>query len=441
VAQFQVTQPDLAVPVHPSLAAAFQALDDSGSWLLLRGENDLVSPSGDVDILVSTEQLRGLDSVLKAVGFSRIMAPGHGSHRFYFSYSQVEDLWFKLDIVSDIAFGTYQQWKTSLAARCLDCRVRRGLLWLPAAADQAWLQLLHLFLDKGEIQPTRTQPARHAADVASAEDDLAARIEHYTGTGTAVEILNLVQSGEFDRVPVTAARIRASWTSRAVLGTTIRAGINRALRTISPTVKGTSRRGLAVGVMGPDGAGKTSLLRSLSATLPVSGNYVYMGMWSAGPRDALLSRIPGGRLGKKAVRIFRGSLLARYQRLRGRLVLLDRVPYDTRLPGSVDKSVGGRISAALAFALAPSPDILLLLDAPGEIMFARKGEHSVEVLESWRRAYLELAQGLPGAWVLDAGQPLKAVRREATALVWSALVNGGNSPGTQQRKRGRHRNG
>ncbi|WP_354148888.1 hypothetical protein [Arthrobacter sp. 754] len=423
----QAEQAGVAIPTHPSLTAVFQTLDRSGPWLLLRGEEDLIRPSGDVDILVSKAQLPGLDSLLKAAGFARVLAPGHGSHRFYFNYSRADDLWLKLDIVSDISFGTNQQWKTSFAGRCLDARTRRGHIWLPAAADQAWLQLLHLFLDKGEIVPARAELALQAGNFASAEDDLARRIDRYVGPGSAVELLNVVRSGNFDGVPAVSARLSAAWTARSVLSTTVRRDVSRVLRTVSPVLQDKPGRGLAVGVMGPDGAGKTSLLRSLSDTLPVSGKYVYMGLWSAGPWDDLLRRIPGGRLAKKVVRILGGSFDARYQRLFGCVVLLDRVPHDARLPGSIDNSLGGRISAALALALAPEPDVLLVLDAPGEMMFARKGEHSVEVLEEWRRAYLDLAKGLRGAAVLDASQPQDSVRRTATAIVWNAVVGGATS--------------
>lgn len=426
------TLPD-TLPCHPRLTAVFQALDKSGPWLLLRGEEDLGRPSGDVDILVSKAQLSGLDSLLKTAGFARVLAPGHGSHRFYFSYDRAGDLWLKLDIVSGISFGTHQQWKTSLARRCLETRTRKGQIWLPAAGDQAWLQLLHLFLDKGEIVPARADLARRAGWLASAEDALARRINRYLGPDAAVELLNLVRSGNFDGVPTMAARLRAAWTGRSVLGTVARTGMSRALRTVPPILQGRAGRGLTVGVMGPDGAGKTSLLRSLSTTLPVNGKYVYMGLWSTGPRDELLRRIPGGRLAKKVARILVGSMAARYQRLRGHVVLLDRVPHDARLPGSMDTSLGGRISAALAFALVPEPDVLLVLDAPGEVMFARKGEHSVEILEGWRQAYLDLAKGLPRAWVLDAGAPQDAVRRAATEIVWNAVVSGPASPGPATR--------
>lgn len=424
VAQPHASPHDAKIPIHPRLAAVFRVLDESGAWLLIRGEDDLFRPAGDVDILVSAEQVPCLDIRLQASGFFRVLAPGHGSHRFYFNYSPDEDLWLKLDIVSDITFGPRQEWKTNLALHCLQSRMRRGPLWVPAPVDQAWLQLLHLFLDKGEIQPARVELARRAGRVISSGDYVAEKVDHYMGAGTAVKMLALVRSGDFADVPAAAANMRAAWTVGARLQTTARSALSRGLRMVPPTLQVMSGRGIVVGVMGPDGAGKTSLLRSLAVTLPVKGHYVYMGLWSTGPRDGLLRQLPGGRLGNKVVRIFRGSLAARYWRLRGHLVLLDRVPHDTLLPGSIDKSIGGRIAKALAFALGPEPDVLLVLDAPGEVMFARKGEHTVEILEGWRRAYLELAQLFPTNRVLDASQPLHLVRRDATAIVWDALVAG-----------------
>jgi SAM-dependent methyltransferase len=72
----------------------------------------------------------------------------------------------------------------------------------------------------------------------------------------------------------------------------------------------------------------------------------------------------------------------------------------------------------MAFYLVPDPDVLLVLDAPGEVMFARKGEHSAEILEGRRQAYLQLADSLPQARVLDAVQPQDEVQRLATDIVW-----------------------
>jgi len=51
-----------------------------------------------------------------------------------------------------------------------------------------------------------------------------------------------------------------------------------------------------------------------------------------------------------------------------------------------------------------------------------KGEHSVEVLETWRQAYLQLADELPGTFVLDATMPREELRGLAVGVAWRKLV-------------------
>lgn len=425
--------------MDPNVAAALHALDGTGlPWLLLRGEHDLARPSGDVDILVARELLPVLDRVLEAAGFRRVLAPGHGSHRFYFCYSATADAWVKLDIVSEIAFGSYQQRRTSLARLCLGRRVPSGPLWLPAPPDQAWLQLLHLFLDKGRIAPSRREAARIAAAAASADDSIAEFVDRRMGPGTAANVLELVRAGRFDDVPATAAAMTSKWAGGPAVPWLI-AARHRGLRLLGARLPD---RGTVVGVMAPDGAGKTTLLRGLQAAVPLPTKYVYMGMWGAGPWDSWLVKFPGGRSAKKVYRVVRGGLLARSWSLLGRLVLMDRVPYDVLLPGAVHGPGGAGNSAmdsimekatnAVAFTVVRPPDLLLVLDVPGQVMFDRKGEHSPEILEGWRLAYRNLAEQLPGSNVIDATQAPERVLSESTGLVWRRIapaVGAGQGPG------------
>ncbi|MET1063480.1 MAG: hypothetical protein ABWX85_00745 [Arthrobacter sp.] len=387
-------------------------------WVLLRGEDDLAEPSGDVDILVAGGVLPRLDELMHAIGLCRVRAAGHGSHRFYFGYAECGELWLKLDIVSEISFGPYQQWRTSLAAGCLERRVRNGDLWMPSPADHAWLQLLHLMLDKGEIQPQRQETARAAATVASAGDPVAKYLDGRSGAGTAAELLDLIRSEQFDQAPAMAAGLRSGWTDAAPVRTQLLALANRASRLPGPRMPGP---GLVVGVMAPDGAGKTTLLHGLRADFPLPTAYVYMGMWGEGPWDAWLHRVPGGRTAKKMFRVLKGGMAARYHRLRGRVVLMDRVAYDALLPAAGDSEAKVGVSNAVALRLGRAPDLLLILDVPGEVMFARKGEHTADVLEKWRQSYLQLADRLPGSRVLDAAQPRHLVQRLATKTVWRSL--------------------
>ena len=66
----------------------------------------------------------------------------------------------------------------------------------------------------------------------------------------------------------------------------------------------------------------------------------------------------------------------------------------------------------------PAPDLVLLLDAPGETLFARKKEHSPARLEEQRQGFLALRDRLPNLVVLDASRDPDDVRRQALAAIW-----------------------
>ena len=413
-------QPD----IHPAVARAFRALEGSGlPWVLLRGEDDLVRPTGDVDVLVADGEFPRLDALLAGAGFRRVVAHGHGSHRFYFSYDATEDLWLKLDIVSEISFGPLQQWPTLLAKGCLQRRIRNGLLWLPATTEQAWLQLLHIMLDKGgAVRPERMETVRVAGALASTDDVIAAFVDRQVGPGTAAQLLKLVRSGTFDDFRGPARRMAAALTRNAPLRTRLAAGRNRLLRLLSPTFPGRFSRGIVVDVVGPEGAVKTALLGRLGENFPIPSRYVSLGLGANGHRDGWLTRTPGGRPDQQAIRQLRGALAAKYHYRRGRLVLVDRPSDDASLTDHAGTTAGGRTETVLAAAVAPKPDVLLVLDAPAEVMFAGNGGHPPEVLEKWRQARLAAAKRLPNAWVVDAEQAQPLLQRVATGIVWGQVV-------------------
>jgi hypothetical protein len=61
---------------------------------------------------------------------------------------------------------------------------------------------------------------------------------------------------------------------------------------------------------------------------------------------------------------------------------------------------------------------VLLLDAPGETLYARSGEYAPAVLESWRDAFARLDAMVPHMEKIDAEQPPGAVLHEAERLIW-----------------------
>jgi thymidylate kinase len=97
--------------------------------------------------------------------------------------------------------------------------------------------------------------------------------------------------------------------------------------------------------------------------------------------------------------------------------VFDRYPYEALLPAPAGTTHLSRWRRAILGHALPAPDLLVVLDAPGEVLHRRKAEHSVERLERDRAGYRELARRF-GAVVVDAMRPPDQVRREVVDAVW-----------------------
>jgi thymidylate kinase len=274
-------------------------------------------------------------------------------------------------------------------------------------------------LDKGEIAPSRIDRAVSAAGRLTPGEGLAATVDQFFDRRIIGHLRDLVLAGEFDQVPALQADLATMWAGRQSRLLHLAHGLGRRRE---PRLARPVRRGLSVAVMGPDGSGKTTLLRGLQSDLPVPTRYRYQGLWSPGRWDEVVSRIPGARLARMLGRVVGARVAAGYHRARGRVVLMDRTALDALLPGPVDRSLGGRITRAVAHRCTPEHDLVIVLDAPGAEMFRRKGEHTPDQLEVWRQGYLAIAADLPRAVVLDATRSPEQVRSAAGRLVWQSLT-------------------
>jgi thymidylate kinase len=66
----------------------------------------------------------------------------------------------------------------------------------------------------------------------------------------------------------------------------------------------------------------------------------------------------------------------------------------------------------------PRPDFVICLDAPAEVLFARKGEGTLALLERRRQEYLHLRDVVKHFATVDATQSEDEVAREAADLIW-----------------------
>jgi thymidylate kinase len=219
------------------------------------------------------------------------------------------------------------------------------------------------------------------------------------------------------------------------------------------------RRGPVLAILGPDGAGKGSIISALERELPMRVTAVYLGLgasgaiyrpaparsgsrsraWARGVLRAIwralrrpaVAALPTvvifsqSRL-RQTLRLAARLLPAYMQAWRGNLVLCDRHPLEhLALAPPLPRGVAA-LERLLLGRLLPWPDAVVILDAPAAVLFERKPEHTVEVLEEWRRRY-RAALEPRGARVVSTDRPLDESVTEVAAIAWEAVRARGGS--------------
>jgi thymidylate kinase len=203
----------------------------------------------------------------------------------------------------------------------------------------------------------------------------------------------------------------------------------------------------SIAIIGPDGAGKTTLTRMLESSGMLPFRYLYMGVDLnasniALPTSRLFQRmkardngahaagrpasVRGG--GRATVRLL--ALIAEewfrqfvswYYQARGYTVLYDRhfvFDFAPEIAGTTAEPFDKRLHRWLLQYLYPRPGLVLFLDAPGELLYARKGESTPKELERRRQVFLKLGKTMPRFRRVDATRPLKEVYQEIAAHVY-----------------------
>ena len=178
----------------------------------------------------------------------------------------------------------------------------------------------------------------------------------------------------------------------------------------------TGRRGLLVIVVGPDGAGKTSvaseLIRTFDGTAryfhfipPIIGKLEYeasLDMPAPPDKGRACGSILGGwlRLDRNFARYWIGYMRRIRPSLRsGELVVGDRWGYGYLVQPHALKFYGPARLAALALRLMPKPDVVLNISGDPAVMFSRKQDLTIDQIRSESEAWSMIPA--PHLWTFD----------------------------------------
>ncbi len=212
------------------------------------------------------------------------------------------------------------------------------------------------------------------------------------------------------------------------------------------------RKGLTVAIVGPDGAGKSSLVAALhersefrtvpiymgvdrtkaTHSLPTTRWLVRRAMRTWAPRD-----VPAGPRRSSRTRTTVRNVIALPHELlefgyrylvgwrasrAGSIVLFDRYLYDSLVDSRVDGGGGwSRLRGRVFAALFPPPELMIVLDAPGATLYERKAEHDPDRLDRVGAETRRLASRARRTRVIDATLPIDEVTAIAAAAIREAM--------------------
>jgi thymidylate kinase len=223
---------------------------------------------------------------------------------------------------------------------------------------------------------------------------------------------------------------------------------------------------MLIALVGPDGAGKSLVAHRAVAALGERAQYMYMGVslessnvmlpttrlarhlrHRGGPPAAAqpapgatvsaanplrAPRRPNGtarsllRLAGWAAEEWYRQLLIWLAQARGRVVVVDRhffldfYAHDIR---GTDRPLARRLHGMMLEHLYPRPDLVIFLDVPAPVLFARKGEGTVESLERRRQEYLAAAAHVRRFVTVDGTCPPDEVVDNVLASIRQAMMD------------------
>lgn len=413
------------------VTAVFAAWQQSNlPFVVLRNYEGLPHyTSHDVDVLLPKRDLALAERLLREAAYR---AGFHLSNRAEFS--PISLFLFHPETGLQTQFDLFHtlEWRSIPlldAQSVLNWRVERGLFAIPHPVHEAVNNLLTRQLHHGYVKENYKESIQRTLSEFPQEGETVLR--RLFGRTLGTQLADRIQASDWPAVEALSSEMRRHLIRHRLrarpwlIYTSFFRDLRRYLMRVARPP------GAKIVLLGADGSGKSSvaerLLDALHATFYKDKSihvhwkpamFLRQRRAERPPTTNPHSQPPRGWLGSQLalayhwVEFFAGSVFKYLPVLfRNGLVLIERHHYDfiadprryrLRLPGATER---------YAFRLLRTPDLVFLLDAPPEVLHARKPELSLEETRQRREAYLQLVNSLPNGRVIDATQPLDAVVR------------------------------
>jgi thymidylate kinase len=430
------------------LEKVFESVNNAGlEYVILRKYDSLPDGmgDGDIDVLVSFKDVQRLRSILTGMNF--LIVSDIYPHTFAFFFDETQGELIKFDIVDRFAFGTklIAPFPKCYEQTVLGRRIRNKAFYVPSPEDEMILLFLHCLGDRGFFDPDYKE--RLQGLVARELDTryMIKLLDRIFGRRKSHNVLPWIRKGRFDQL-IKLRRQLGVYLARQLNRKGLLAVITILKQRGARRILG--RRGLRIALMGPDGSGKTTLARNIKDRGIFNTKYVYMGRDQFVIPTRRILKFIGNDLRKNSegsvasqpsalfptegrirdiidVGRFLHDLIDFYVRYflrnylyyrKGFLVVNDRYIYDMLTGG--EKLVQLPVVRQIFSRLVPAPDRMFFLDAPSTEMYARKSEHSVEVLDAMRRRYSSLSRMMRNCQSIQTGKNADEVANSIIAYIW-----------------------
>jgi len=419
-----------------ALEAIGQALDDGSiDYCILHGWQDhLHYTTSDVDIVVAPSDLVRMETVFRSAPFVKpvqVLQHEGSCYYFVFSISDAKDLRIvALDVATDFrrdgcVFFTAQE--------LLRERRRVHGLWV-AAPDVEFAYLLAKKISKGALPLNQRSRLQELRDLLGPDAANVAR--RVLGSRWGDRLGDWLVHEDWPAIERVLDRLKWALRSHALR----RAPLN-IFHYWVPELRRRWRRwchptGFMIAVLGPDGAGKTTLIGALQKAFAGAFRHTEIAHWPvplvsrASPHSVTAPHRHGPRpIWFSVAKIAYYVLLSRFHYvvrvrpslIQSTLVLFDRYYDDVLVDPRRYRYGGPRWLVWLTRRLVASPDLYLVLDASEDHVLQRKSELSREELSRQRQGYQRLAMSLPAAVLVDVALPPAEVAHRARDVILDCL--------------------